>query len=182
MLRIRLSRFGRRHRPFYRIIVIESYKKREGKYIESLGWYDPLVQDKSKRLKFNQERYDYWVSKGAKPSDAVLKLILPVEEKKKLWPDKVKEVKEDEQPKEAKTEAKPEANSEEDSEEKSSEAKTEEKVEAKPAEKTDTSSEEKPTKKTEEEQEEVVEEKPVEKEEKQASDSKTDSKEEESAK
>ena len=80
---------GRRHRPFYRIVVIEGYKKREGKYIESLGWYDPLLP-KGKKVKLNKERYDYWTSVGAKPSDAVLKLILPVEEKKKLWPDKVK--------------------------------------------------------------------------------------------
>lgn len=80
---------GRRHRPFYRIVVIEGYKKREGKYIESLGWYDPLLP-KGKKVKLNKERYDYWISVGAKPSDAVLKLILPVEEKKKLWPDKVK--------------------------------------------------------------------------------------------
>ena len=84
-------RLGRRHRPFYRIVVIEAYKPRNGEYIESIGTYDPLAS-KGKKLNFNKERYDYWVGKGAQPSDAVLKLILPVEEKKKLWPDKPKKI------------------------------------------------------------------------------------------
>lgn len=87
MLRIRLMRFGKKHQPFYRIVVIPSFRKATGAYIEAIGWYNPLLPKKPK-YKLNKERYDYWIKQGAKPSDAVLKLILPVEEKKKLWPDK----------------------------------------------------------------------------------------------
>ncbi len=88
MLKIRLLRVGRRHRPFYRIVVVDSRRKRStGKYIALLGFYDPLTEN-DKRLKINTEAYTEWLKKGAKPSNAVLKLMLPVEEKKKLWPDK----------------------------------------------------------------------------------------------
>ncbi len=80
-------RFGKKHQPFFRIVVIPAQRKATGEYIESIGWYNPLLKTKPK-YKINMERYEYWISKGAKPSDAVLKLILPVEERKKLWPDK----------------------------------------------------------------------------------------------
>ncbi len=89
MLRIRLARFGRRHRPFFRIVVTEARRPRDGKYIEVIGTYDPLAK-KGEKVSLNKERYDYWLKHGAQPSDAVLKLVLPVEEKKKLWPDKPK--------------------------------------------------------------------------------------------
>ncbi len=80
-------RFGKKHQPFYRIVVIPSHRKATGAYIEAIGWYNPLLPKKPK-YKLNKKRYDYWIKQGAKPSEAVLKLILPVEEKKKLWPDK----------------------------------------------------------------------------------------------
>ncbi len=89
-------RFGKKHQPFFRIVVIPSHWKATGQYIESLGWYNPLLKKKPK-YRINMDRYNYWVSQGAKPSDAVLKLILPVEEKKKLWPDKPKKAKGKEQ-------------------------------------------------------------------------------------
>ena len=91
MLRIRLSRFGKKHQAFYRIVVIDSKKKVTGEYVEAIGWYNPMAKDKDKRYKINMERYEYWVKTGAKPSEAVLRLVLPVEKKKELWPDKPKQ-------------------------------------------------------------------------------------------
>lgn len=68
MVRIRLTRMGKRNRPFYRIVVVDSRKKRDGAYIESLGYYDPLKED---GIKLNVERAVEWVLKGAQPSDTV---------------------------------------------------------------------------------------------------------------
>ena len=120
MLRIRLTRMGRRHRPFYRIVVVESSKKRDGEYIEALGWYDPLAT-KGHKIKLNKERYDYWLSVGAQTSDAVLKLILPVEEKKKRWPDKPKKK---EAQAESQEEAQETANNDQGNSEKQADAET----------------------------------------------------------
>lgn len=71
MVRIRLRRMGLRHRPTYRIVVIDSRKARDGKYIESIGNYNP----RSKDLWVNLERADYWLSVGAQPSGTALSLI-----------------------------------------------------------------------------------------------------------
>ncbi|MCR4315783.1 MAG: 30S ribosomal protein S16 [Planctomycetes bacterium] len=70
-VRIRLRRAGRHRRPFYRIVVTDIRVKRDGKYIESLGWYDPLAHDEHKRLKFNLEKAKEWIEKGAQPSERV---------------------------------------------------------------------------------------------------------------
>ena len=77
-VRIRMTRMGRKHRPFYRIVVIDRQKAREGKAIEEVGHYDPMVKDKSARVKLNMERIDYWKSVGALPSDRVATLIKKV--------------------------------------------------------------------------------------------------------
>ena len=74
---------GRTHRPFYRISVMDSHKKRDGKSIEDIGYYDPMVQDKSQRVSVKEERYDYWISVGAQPSDNVATLIKKL--KKNSW-------------------------------------------------------------------------------------------------
>lgn len=71
MVKLRLSRSGRKNIPFYRIVVIDSRKARDGKYIENLGTYDP----RSKDLHMNRDRVDYWLSKGAQPTVTVAKLI-----------------------------------------------------------------------------------------------------------
>mgnify|MGYP000496809340 CR=1 FL=1 len=67
MLRIRLQRKGKHKQPFYRIVVIEGRKKREGESIETIGFYNPLKES----LFFNEERWNYWISRGAQPSDIV---------------------------------------------------------------------------------------------------------------
>ena len=72
-LKIRLSRGGAKKKPFYRIVVAESLSPRDGKFIERLGSYDPMVE--SDRITLNVERIKYWISKGAKPTLRVAKLL-----------------------------------------------------------------------------------------------------------
>lgn len=72
MVTIRLRRTGRKNRPFFRIVVIDSRKARDGEYIESVGYYDP----RGKRVvDVNRDRISYWISKGAKPSNTVMRLL-----------------------------------------------------------------------------------------------------------
>jgi len=77
-VRIRMKRLGRTHRPFYRICVMDARNKRDGKAIEEVGHYDPMVADKAARVKLDLERIDYWMSVGAQPSDKVAVLIKKV--------------------------------------------------------------------------------------------------------
>ena len=69
---IRLTRMGRKKKPFYRIVVTDSRKRRDSGWIESIGYYNPVSSPKE--LKFDQERLDYWLSVGAQPSERVSKL------------------------------------------------------------------------------------------------------------
>jgi small subunit ribosomal protein S16 len=77
-----MKRLGRHHRPFYRISVMDAQKPRNGRSIEDVGTYDPMVKDKSQRVKLNMERIDYWISVGAKPSEKVAVLIKKVKANK----------------------------------------------------------------------------------------------------
>ncbi len=81
-VRIRMKKIGRKHRPFYRICVMDSRVHREGKAIEEIGWYDTAIDDKSKRVKINLERVDYWVSVGASLSDRVATLVKKIKTNK----------------------------------------------------------------------------------------------------
>ncbi len=74
-VRIRMKMMGRKHRPFFRICVIDRRKARDGKHIEEVGTYDPMVKVKSERVKLNLERIEHWISVGATPSDRVATLI-----------------------------------------------------------------------------------------------------------
>lgn len=74
-VRIRLKQLGRRHRPFYRVCAIDSRQQRDGRIIEELGHYDPMVPDTDARAILNGERIAYWVSVGAKPSETAAVLI-----------------------------------------------------------------------------------------------------------
>jgi small subunit ribosomal protein S16 len=71
LLKIRLRRVGLRNRPAYRVVVIDSRKARDGKYLESVGHYDP----RTKLLELKTERIEHWVSKGAQTSDTVGRLL-----------------------------------------------------------------------------------------------------------
>ena len=68
-VRIRLKKLGRKKRPFYRVVAIDSRFKRDGREIERLGWYDPIQDNNSCNL--DEERVLYWLNQGAKPSDTV---------------------------------------------------------------------------------------------------------------
>lgn len=74
-VRIRMKRMGRRHRPFFRICATDSRAPRDGKVIEEIGYYDPMVSETDARAVLNKERVDYWLSVGALPSDRVGILI-----------------------------------------------------------------------------------------------------------
>jgi small subunit ribosomal protein S16 len=71
--RIRLARGGKRHRPFYRIVVADSRSPRDGKFIERIGSYDPLRQENKATV--DVERATHWLNVGAKPSERVGKLL-----------------------------------------------------------------------------------------------------------
>ncbi len=75
-LKIRLSRGGAKRKPFYRIVVAETTSPRDGKFVEKIGSYNPMVDhDNEERLVIDAERVKYWISKGAKPTLRVSKLI-----------------------------------------------------------------------------------------------------------
>ena len=75
-LRIRLARGGAKKRPFYRIVVAENTAPRDGRFIEKLGTYNPLLpKDHPERVVLNTERIQHWLSKGAKPTDRVLRFL-----------------------------------------------------------------------------------------------------------
>ncbi len=74
-VRIRMKRLGRKHRPFYRICVQDIRRPRDGRVLEELGTYDPLVPETDARALINGERVQYWLSVGASPSDNVKVLI-----------------------------------------------------------------------------------------------------------
>ena len=73
MLRIRLTRTGRRNRPSYRLVVQDARTRRDGPAKETLGWYDPVSKDK--QYEFDLERVGYWVSQGAQPSEKARALL-----------------------------------------------------------------------------------------------------------
>jgi small subunit ribosomal protein S16 len=75
-VKLRMTRMGRRHRPFFRINAVESRTPRDGRILEKLGHYDPIEKDKSKQLVLDAERIKYWLDKGATPSDTVSELLL----------------------------------------------------------------------------------------------------------
>ena len=72
---IRMKRFGRKHRSFFRICATDSRAPRDGRVIEELGTYDPSIADTDARAVMNHERVKYWLSVGALPSDRVRTLI-----------------------------------------------------------------------------------------------------------
>ncbi len=75
-LKIRLARGGAKKRPFYRIVVAEASAPRDGRYVERVGTYNPMVpKDHEQRLTLNGERINFWMSKGAQPTERVHKML-----------------------------------------------------------------------------------------------------------
>ena len=75
MVTIRLARGGAKKRPFYHVVVTDSRNRRDGKYIERVGFFNPIARGGEVRLQLNQERLSYWLSQGAQTSDRVASLI-----------------------------------------------------------------------------------------------------------
>jgi len=79
-LKIRLARGGAKKRPFYRIVVAEASAPRDGRYVERIGHYNPMVpKDDEQRLLVNGERVKFWMERGAKPTERVQKLLASVQ-------------------------------------------------------------------------------------------------------
>jgi len=75
-LKIRLSRGGAKKRPFYKIVLADSHSPRDGKFLERLGTYNPMVpQDHAERLVMKEERIKHWLSMGAQPTDRVARFL-----------------------------------------------------------------------------------------------------------
>ena len=73
MLSIRLTRMGAKKKPFYRIVVTEKRSKRDGRFVESVGYYDPCRNPAD--VKIDRARMNYWIERGAQPSDTVRSLM-----------------------------------------------------------------------------------------------------------
>lgn len=75
MVTIRLARGGAKKRPFYSIVVTDSRNARDGRFIERVGFFNPVARGQEERLRLNMERLAYWISNGAKASDRVAQLV-----------------------------------------------------------------------------------------------------------
>ena len=75
MVVIRLARGGSKNRPFYNIVVTDSRNRRDGRFIERVGFYNPVAVEGTERVRFNLDRVNYWAGVGAQVSDAVTKLL-----------------------------------------------------------------------------------------------------------
>ncbi len=75
-VKLRLTRMGRRNRPFFRINAVDSRTPRDGKIIERVGHYDPLEKDVTKQIVLKRDRIEYWLGQGAVPSDTVSEILL----------------------------------------------------------------------------------------------------------
>ncbi len=74
-VKIRMARMGRRHRPFFRINAVDSRTPRDGRILEKLGHYDPLVKDAEAQLVLNDERVKYWLDNGAIPTESIIDIL-----------------------------------------------------------------------------------------------------------
>lgn len=75
MVTIRLARGGAKKRPFYHVVVTDSRNRRDGRYIERVGFFNPAATGNEVRLSLNNERISHWLSQGAKASERVSKLV-----------------------------------------------------------------------------------------------------------
>ena len=75
MVTIRLTRGGAKKRPFYHVQVTDSRKSRDGRYIERLGFFNPVARGGEERLRLDAERAQHWIDQGAQPSERVSSLI-----------------------------------------------------------------------------------------------------------
>ncbi len=75
MVKIRLARGGSKKRPFYHLTVTDSRKARDSRFIERVGFFNPIARGQEERLRVDRERVAHWISEGAQPSDRVAQLL-----------------------------------------------------------------------------------------------------------
>lgn len=75
MVTIRLSRGGAKKRPFYHIVVTDKRNRRDGRYLERVGFFNPVAKGQGEKLRIDVSRIEYWVSQGAQPSERVHSLL-----------------------------------------------------------------------------------------------------------
>lgn len=75
MVTIRMARGGSKKRPFYQIVVTDSRNRRDGRFIERVGFFNPVARGNEERLRIDRDRVDHWVSKGAQTSERVANLL-----------------------------------------------------------------------------------------------------------
>ncbi|EFK96626.1 MAG: 30S ribosomal protein S16 [Methylicorpusculum sp.] len=75
MVTIRLSRGGAKNRPFYQVVVTDSRSSRDGRYIERVGFFNPIARGNEQKLQLDVERIAFWQARGAQPSERVASLI-----------------------------------------------------------------------------------------------------------
>lgn len=78
MVVIRLARGGAKKRPFYQVVVTDSRNARDGRFIERVGFFNPVARGNAERFRLDADRYQYWVSQGAQPSERVAQLAKTV--------------------------------------------------------------------------------------------------------
>jgi small subunit ribosomal protein S16 len=77
MVKIRLARFGKKKQPIYRIVAADIRARRDGRFLERLGWYNPRAKEDETKLELKIDRIQHWLSVGAKPTNTVANLINP---------------------------------------------------------------------------------------------------------
>ncbi len=75
MVVIRLARGGSKKRPFYNIVVADSRSRRDGRFIERVGFYNPVANEKQERVRIQADRLNHWIGQGAQLSESVAKLV-----------------------------------------------------------------------------------------------------------
>jgi small subunit ribosomal protein S16 len=78
MVTIRLARGGAKKRPFYSIVVSDQRRQPKGRFIERIGFLNPMATENEEKVRLDTDRVDYWISKGAKPSDRVASILKQV--------------------------------------------------------------------------------------------------------
>jgi small subunit ribosomal protein S16 len=86
MVRIRLSRHGAKKRPFYQIVVADGRARRDGQFIERIGFFNPVARGAEERLRLDRERYEYWLKSGAQASERVVSLAREARKQAALQP------------------------------------------------------------------------------------------------
>ncbi len=80
MVKIRLSRGGAKKRPYYHVVVADSRNARDGRFIERIGFFNPLAGTEGERVRLDRARAEYWIGQGAKPSNRVVSLLKEIGE------------------------------------------------------------------------------------------------------